>query len=188
MIMSPINVQYGFSSIIDSGLFDLPIIEVVAGSDKPVTEQVYTDVAEGKLVNSGFLDGLSVAEAKKKITEFLEEKGIGRPSTYAPIISTLDKGTVEYGLPNGEKVQLDRVFLDGSRIFYGHSVFILMVHFPFSAYQPLQIELGVVEDKALQKVVSGLVSPGQNVGHAASGDRQSVCQLGLCNVLCLQEL
>ena len=61
--------------------FDLPIIEVVAGSDKPVTEQVYTDVAEGKLVNSGFLDGLSVAEAKKKITEFLEEKGIGHAKT-----------------------------------------------------------------------------------------------------------
>ncbi|MBO4609653.1 MAG: leucine--tRNA ligase [Lachnospiraceae bacterium] len=61
--------------------FDLPIIEVVAGSDKPVTEQVYTDVAEGKLVNSGFLDGLSVADAKKKITEFLEEKGIGHAKT-----------------------------------------------------------------------------------------------------------
>ncbi|MBP1586117.1 MAG: leucine--tRNA ligase, partial [Lachnospiraceae bacterium] len=61
--------------------FNLPIIEVVAGSDKPVTEQVYTDVAEGKLVNSGFLDGLSVAEAKKKITEFLEEKGIGHAKT-----------------------------------------------------------------------------------------------------------
>ncbi|MBO7530933.1 MAG: leucine--tRNA ligase, partial [Lachnospiraceae bacterium] len=61
--------------------FDLPIIEVVAGSDKPVTEQVYTDVAEGKLVNSGFLDGLSVSEAKKKITEFLEEKGIGHAKT-----------------------------------------------------------------------------------------------------------
>ena len=61
--------------------FGLPIIEVVAGSDKPVTEQVYTDVAEGKLVNSGFLDGLSVAEAKKKITEFLEEKGIGHAKT-----------------------------------------------------------------------------------------------------------
>ena len=57
--------------------FGLPIIEVVAGSDKPVTEQVYTDVAEGVLVNSGFLDGLSVADAKKKIIEFLEEKGIG---------------------------------------------------------------------------------------------------------------
>ena len=26
---------------------------------------------------------------------------------HAPIISTLDKGTVEYGLPNGEKVQLE---------------------------------------------------------------------------------
>ena len=61
--------------------FNLPIIEVVAGSDKPVTEQVYTDVAEGKLVNSGFLDGLSVADAKKKITEFLEEKGIGHAKT-----------------------------------------------------------------------------------------------------------
>ena len=57
--------------------FDLPIIEVVAGSDKPVTEQVYTDVAEGKLVNSEFLNGLSVADAKAKITEFLTEKGIG---------------------------------------------------------------------------------------------------------------
>jgi len=26
---------------------------------------------------------------------------------HAPIISTLDKGTVEYGLPKGEKVQLE---------------------------------------------------------------------------------
>lgn len=57
--------------------FGLPIIEVVSGNDKPVTEQVYTDVADGILVNSGFLDGLSVADAKKKIIEFLEEKGIG---------------------------------------------------------------------------------------------------------------
>ncbi len=57
--------------------FDLPIIEVVAGSDKPVTEQVYTDVATGTLVNSEFLNGLSVAQAKEKIIAFLEEKGIG---------------------------------------------------------------------------------------------------------------
>ncbi len=61
--------------------FDLPIIEVVAGSDVPVTEKVYTDVAEGKLVNSEFLDGLSVADAKVKITEFLTEKGIGHAKT-----------------------------------------------------------------------------------------------------------
>jgi len=61
--------------------FDLPIIEVVAGSEVPVTERVYTDVAEGKLVNSEFLNGLSVADAKVKITEFLTEKGIGHAKT-----------------------------------------------------------------------------------------------------------
>ncbi len=61
--------------------FGLPIIEVVAGSDVPVTEKVYTDVAEGKLVNSEFLNGLSVAEAKAKITEFLSDKGIGHAKT-----------------------------------------------------------------------------------------------------------
>lgn len=45
--------------------FDLPIIEVVAGGEN-VQEEAYTDVASGKLINSGFLDGLEVAEAKKK--------------------------------------------------------------------------------------------------------------------------
>ncbi len=54
---------------------DLPIIEVVAGGN--VQEAAFTDVATGKLVNSGFLDGLEVADAKKKIIEFLEEKQIG---------------------------------------------------------------------------------------------------------------
>ena len=56
--------------------FDLPIIEVVAGGED-VQKQVYTDVATGVLVNSGFLDGLSVADAKAKMIEYLEEKGIG---------------------------------------------------------------------------------------------------------------
>ena len=56
--------------------FNLPIIEVVAGG-KNVQEEVYTNVADGKLVNSEFLDGLSVAEAKEKMIAFLEEKGIG---------------------------------------------------------------------------------------------------------------
>lgn len=60
--------------------FNLPIIEVVAGGEN-VQEEAYTDVATGKLVNSGFLDGLEVAEAKKKIIEFLEEKGIGKGKT-----------------------------------------------------------------------------------------------------------
>lgn len=55
--------------------FDLPIIEVVAGGN--VEEEAYTDVAEGKLVNSGFLNGLEVADAKRAMIKFLEEKGIG---------------------------------------------------------------------------------------------------------------
>lgn len=61
--------------------FGLPIIEVVAGSPVGVDEAVYTDVAEGILVNSDFLDGLHVADAKKKIIEFLVEKGIGAKKT-----------------------------------------------------------------------------------------------------------
>ena len=55
--------------------FDLPIIEVVAGGD--VQNAAFTDVATGKLCNSGFLDGMEVKDAKKAIIEWLEEKGIG---------------------------------------------------------------------------------------------------------------
>ena len=61
--------------------FNMPIIEVVAGSPVDVNEAVYTDVATGTLVNSGFLDGLSVADAKEKIIEFMTEKGIGHAKT-----------------------------------------------------------------------------------------------------------
>ena len=61
--------------------FGLPIIEVVAGSPVSVQEQVFADVATGTLVNSEFLNGLSVADAKKRIIEFLEEKGIGQSKT-----------------------------------------------------------------------------------------------------------
>ena len=56
--------------------FNLPIIEVVAGGED-VQKEAYTDVAEGVLVNSGFLNGLSVAEAKKTIIDWLTEKGLG---------------------------------------------------------------------------------------------------------------
>lgn len=58
-------------------VFDLPIIEVVAGGD--ISNEAYTDVDHGTMVNSGFLNGLSVDEAKKKIVEFLEQKGVGEP-------------------------------------------------------------------------------------------------------------
>ncbi len=55
--------------------FDLPIIEVVKGGN--VQEEAFTDVETGIMVNSGFLDGLEVSEAKEKIIAWLTEKGIG---------------------------------------------------------------------------------------------------------------
>ncbi len=57
--------------------FGLPIIEVVGGSKVSVQDEPYTDTNEGVMLNSEFLNGLSVNEAKQKITEFLTEKGIG---------------------------------------------------------------------------------------------------------------
>ena len=61
--------------------FNMPIIEVVSGSDVSVQDACYSDVATGTLVNSDFLNGLSVADAKEKIATFLEEKGIGNKKT-----------------------------------------------------------------------------------------------------------
>ena len=51
--------------------FGLPIIEVVKGGD--VEKEAFTDCATGIMVNSGFLDGLPVEEAKKAIIKWLEE-------------------------------------------------------------------------------------------------------------------
>ncbi len=59
--------------------FDLPIIEVVAGGD--IEKEAFTDCQTGVMVNSGFLNGLSVEEAKKAITEWLEKEGKGIPKT-----------------------------------------------------------------------------------------------------------
>ncbi len=61
--------------------YDLPIVEVIQGGD--ISREAY--VGDGVLVNSPLIDGLSVPEAKRKITAWLEEKGIG-------------KGTVNYRL------------------------------------------------------------------------------------------
>lgn len=57
--------------------FNLPIIEVVAGGED-VQKEAFTDCATGKLVNSGFLTGLSVEDAKKAMIEWLEKEGKGR--------------------------------------------------------------------------------------------------------------
>ena len=59
--------------------FGCPIIEVVKGGN--VEEAAFTDCATGVMVNSGFLDGMSVEEAKKAIIAYLEEKGLGTPKT-----------------------------------------------------------------------------------------------------------
>ena len=59
--------------------FALPMIQVVEGKEGPVdiNEAAFTDVATGKMINSEFLNGLEVTEAKEKMKDFLEEKGIG---------------------------------------------------------------------------------------------------------------
>ena len=55
--------------------FNMPIIEVVAGGD--VEKEAYTDIQDGIMVNSSFLDGMKVAEAKKAIIEHLTKIGCG---------------------------------------------------------------------------------------------------------------
>ena len=56
--------------------FNMPIIEVVAGG-RNVQEECYSDVESGIMVNSGFLNGLTVKEAIPAMIKWLEEKGIG---------------------------------------------------------------------------------------------------------------
>lgn len=55
--------------------YGIPMMEVVRGGD--ITQAAYTDIDDGTMVNSDFLDGLSVEEAKKKIIDYLVENKIG---------------------------------------------------------------------------------------------------------------
>jgi len=56
-------------------VFNIPMVEVVAGGN--IEECAFTDCATGVMVNSGFLTGLSVEDAKVKIKDWLEETGKG---------------------------------------------------------------------------------------------------------------
>ncbi|MGI6699933.1 MAG: leucine--tRNA ligase [Christensenellales bacterium] len=56
--------------------FNLPIVEVIQGGEN-VQEEAYTDTEVGELINSGFLNGLSVQDAIVKITKWLEENKLG---------------------------------------------------------------------------------------------------------------
>lgn len=74
-------------------VFNLPIVQVVAPADSveaksaspnpvPYTkEAAFTDIASGVMVSSGFLTGLSVDDARKKMVEWLESKGVGKAKT-----------------------------------------------------------------------------------------------------------
>jgi len=62
-------------------MFNLPIIEVISGGD--IEKEAWT--GDGALINSPLINGLNVADAKKKITAWLEERNLG-------------KGTVNYKL------------------------------------------------------------------------------------------
>ena len=63
--------------------FGMPIIQVVESAEGAVdvNEAAFTDVATGRLVNSGFLNGMEVSEAKEAIVSHLEKEGIGTAKT-----------------------------------------------------------------------------------------------------------
>lgn len=63
--------------------FDLPMVQVVAkdGEEVDIHAGAFTDVATGVLINSEFLNGLEVKEAKEKMIAYLEEKGLGTAKT-----------------------------------------------------------------------------------------------------------
>ena len=63
--------------------FNLPLIQVVAknGEEVDINAAAFTDVATGVLINSDFLNGLEVKDAKTKMIAFLEEKKIGTAKT-----------------------------------------------------------------------------------------------------------
>jgi len=74
-------------------VFDLPIVQVVAPADSEAAKNAspdpvpyagksaFTDIATGVMVSSGFITGLSVDDARKKMIAWLEEKGLGHAKT-----------------------------------------------------------------------------------------------------------
>lgn len=55
--------------------FSCDIIPVIEGGD--ISKEAYTDIVSGKMINSDFLNGLTVEQAKKKMIAYLEDKKIG---------------------------------------------------------------------------------------------------------------
>lgn len=59
--------------------FNVDILPVIKGGD--ISQGPYTDIESGEMINSDFLNGLSVKQAKEKMLEFLQQNNIGKPKT-----------------------------------------------------------------------------------------------------------
>jgi len=64
--------------------FDLPIIRVVVGPDNDrsaITKAKQVQENEGKMINSGFLNGMEIKKAIQKVMDHIESKGWGKKTT-----------------------------------------------------------------------------------------------------------
>ncbi|MBI9008745.1 MAG: leucine--tRNA ligase [Tenericutes bacterium] len=59
--------------------YNLAIKEVISGGD--ITEEAYTDIKGGTLINSPLIDGLEVKQAISKMIQYLEKNKIGEEAT-----------------------------------------------------------------------------------------------------------
>ena len=59
--------------------FGIDIIQVIEGGD--ISKEAYTDIANGTMMNSDFLNGKSVKEAISSMIEYVESKGFGHAKT-----------------------------------------------------------------------------------------------------------
>jgi len=97
--------------------FDLPIIAVVERADEQFAQAVRKGqacyVGDGRAINSGRFDGLTTAEFKEKITQWLQQQGLGEKAVNYKLRDWLFSRQRYWGEPfpllhkeNGEVVSL----------------------------------------------------------------------------------